>query len=1097
MAGLEDLNRVLFLISWWITTIKSNNAVGFSDINRVAEGVALKLLNEIYGYQLENLNYEKSNYPGIDLGDKKNKIAFQITSRKDIQKIKDNLRKFARGSNETYNNGIYFLILNHEKKPQLSKEKYKKIYSDFDPDQHILNGTDLVREIRQTYDEDRQRLQRIKEILEFEIAGKAMKRENTSEAVIRNIREKISCYTHAEFFVRPEGRVAQNGDYSRKKADAIQVLHSIERAIIIGEIGIGKTTLCYKYATEEETLKKFRLPLVVPLKLYKSAFSVTRLIFEAINCLGVEIEERDLTFLLNDIERLSFVFDGLNEISQENRDSFVQGMTQFCNLYPKHQVVVTCRSEYYNNQFQNFTEIRLLPWGEFQVKKYLKQAVDSEDVINDFLARSRLNNEQRFLLFRPFFLAQLVKEYKKNGEFPENRKILLDGILQRRLRESVTDERGIGLSVDVKRCLSEIAFGMQKTLSMAIKLENAKEQIHKWFSDQGERNGCGYSFGDLWKTFLKTGFLQYNGPQISFIHETWQDYFAALNLERLVIEENRDVFKLACDSWWNDVFLFVFNYIPEERIIDILDKARVNGNLKLVGFALRREAGTNANQAAQRFVTSFLSTGNLEDRSRIFEAMKYALDTPWCIKTFLDCIDEVHNIILKMKGESYFDELPLVTDIPGNDAYYALVFGRDSFLSPLPLDALEEILDVKDRTPIARLASTELLQSAIGVIEDSRLISILEERVKDPRFRIREAVVGVIERFWRRRESLKQNNSMYKRIVSILNSQRGHDSDSILIEMNALDHSDWVEEQCDSVLSKVENAISQQDPEVGYRIVLMQIEGIAGDPYRMAFQMLPDHKKRQLLRLTIDHIIRNRESLENHKRKLDALKLPDFNEIVLKERGQLLNEVPELSWSSFGWVVIELGSVADNNDIWRFKELLTNTPLIWDGDSGLGSDKLELAWNAAEALERIGNNEVQETLRTFINRADEIAVVAALALVLGEQNEKWEVSSNDFIVCRSSVKKMKHGYFISIFNSLNRFHWVSAETYELFFKKFGKKQIRDMVRQTLKTDTESALKFLGFFGLFRNHEDLNRILNEPCKADYHERIKELLRKCGH
>lgn len=82
MIGLSDLDKVWYLIGWWLNTIEIHNAVGFFNINNIAEGLAQKLLNEIYGYDLENLNYKQINYPDIDLGDKDNKIAFQITSRK-------------------------------------------------------------------------------------------------------------------------------------------------------------------------------------------------------------------------------------------------------------------------------------------------------------------------------------------------------------------------------------------------------------------------------------------------------------------------------------------------------------------------------------------------------------------------------------------------------------------------------------------------------------------------------------------------------------------------------------------------------------------------------------------------------------------------------------------------------------------------------------------------------------------------------------------------------------------------------------------------------------------------------------------------------
>jgi len=145
MIGKTELDRVLFLISWWLAAIKSHNAIGFFDINKAAEGVALALLNEIYDFQLVNLNYEKNNYPGIDLGDKTNKIGFQITSRRDAWKIKESLEKFVLGPNETYYNGIRFLILTQKSKIQLNKDKYQEICPNFDPDEHILNADDLIK----------------------------------------------------------------------------------------------------------------------------------------------------------------------------------------------------------------------------------------------------------------------------------------------------------------------------------------------------------------------------------------------------------------------------------------------------------------------------------------------------------------------------------------------------------------------------------------------------------------------------------------------------------------------------------------------------------------------------------------------------------------------------------------------------------------------------------------------------------------------------------------------------------------------------------------------------------------------------------------
>jgi tetratricopeptide (TPR) repeat protein len=169
MGSEEEIKNVLELIAYWLAKINANNCMGFTDINKVAEDLASKLLNEIYDYQLVNLNYKKENYPGIDLGDEKNKIAFQITSKREVRKIKENLKTFAKGSHEIYSNGIRFLILSQEKTSNLKGKNYKDIYPVFDPAKHILTAKDLILAIKKIFIEDKDKFYRIKTLLEDEL----------------------------------------------------------------------------------------------------------------------------------------------------------------------------------------------------------------------------------------------------------------------------------------------------------------------------------------------------------------------------------------------------------------------------------------------------------------------------------------------------------------------------------------------------------------------------------------------------------------------------------------------------------------------------------------------------------------------------------------------------------------------------------------------------------------------------------------------------------------------------------------------------------------------------------------------------------------
>lgn len=263
MGKEEELKKVIKLITQWIAEIKANNFVNFYDINKVAEDLSRSLLNEIYGYQLENLNYEKNNYPGIDLGDKENNIGFQVTSRRDTRKIQDSLEKFKKIGYENYSNGIRFLILNQEKKPKLNKDKYRKIYSAFDPEEHIFTANDLIQEITQLYETDRNTFYRIKDILKDEleidtIGIQAKNNINNMAGIEGELNSFI--FTLLNKFQNKDLKIVQDYEYpnlitvppilpekisKRKKLinDLLIILENCTWLAIQGEKGIGKTIL--------------------------------------------------------------------------------------------------------------------------------------------------------------------------------------------------------------------------------------------------------------------------------------------------------------------------------------------------------------------------------------------------------------------------------------------------------------------------------------------------------------------------------------------------------------------------------------------------------------------------------------------------------------------------------------------------------------------------------------------------------------------------------------------------------------------------------------------------------------------------------------
>lgn len=67
MGEKNELDAVVEMLTQWVTAVKLRNALNYTDINRTAENLALRLLNTAYDYNLKNLNWDQSNYPAVDL----------------------------------------------------------------------------------------------------------------------------------------------------------------------------------------------------------------------------------------------------------------------------------------------------------------------------------------------------------------------------------------------------------------------------------------------------------------------------------------------------------------------------------------------------------------------------------------------------------------------------------------------------------------------------------------------------------------------------------------------------------------------------------------------------------------------------------------------------------------------------------------------------------------------------------------------------------------------------------------------------------------------------------------------------------------------
>lgn len=165
----EIIKEIIDLFSREKINIQSQCKIGLFDDNKYWENIIRLLLNSIYGYELKNLNEEKNNYPGIDLGDEEAGLGIQVTETKTSAKVINSLDK-------VYNHEVYkkypkfamFILGDKQKTYSIDMGKYQgKI--EFCPTTDIYDFQTLISSINEMNKEE---MQNILDYLKMELETK-------------------------------------------------------------------------------------------------------------------------------------------------------------------------------------------------------------------------------------------------------------------------------------------------------------------------------------------------------------------------------------------------------------------------------------------------------------------------------------------------------------------------------------------------------------------------------------------------------------------------------------------------------------------------------------------------------------------------------------------------------------------------------------------------------------------------------------------------------------------------------------------------------------------------------------------------------------
>ncbi|MFG1230396.1 SMEK domain-containing protein [Xanthobacter wiegelii] len=150
MRQLEIENQLRDVVSRIIVQVELATSQGRTDINLALEDAFIPILKSVYNLpHLVNLNRKQKNFPGIDLGDDHDRVAFQVTSTTTLDKVKFTVRQFMdRAYYNTFDE--LFILMLARKQSSYSQAAVNELLTDqfaFNCKKHIIDLGDLLSQV--------------------------------------------------------------------------------------------------------------------------------------------------------------------------------------------------------------------------------------------------------------------------------------------------------------------------------------------------------------------------------------------------------------------------------------------------------------------------------------------------------------------------------------------------------------------------------------------------------------------------------------------------------------------------------------------------------------------------------------------------------------------------------------------------------------------------------------------------------------------------------------------------------------------------------------------------------------------------------------
>jgi len=198
-----------------------------------------------------------------------------------------------------------------------------------------------------------------------------------------------------------------------------EIVEENDRLVILGEPGLGKSTvlrhLMYEYATQNDK----PLPLLIELKNYRHENN--RLEGHINSCYKINIDKLKT-------QNIIFLLDGFNELPHREQIELYIDLDVILSDFSKSRFIVTSRKVSYPEDLRDWSTCEVLEIGKDRILGYLKFLLGKKD--SDKLYKKIKDKGLLPISSNPLFLSFIVRLYQTGKQLPNTKGELLNIIFR-------------------------------------------------------------------------------------------------------------------------------------------------------------------------------------------------------------------------------------------------------------------------------------------------------------------------------------------------------------------------------------------------------------------------------------------------------------------------------------------------------------------------------------------------------------------------------------------------------------------------------------------------------------------------------------------